>query len=227
MMRAHGGRRRAHVHAIAEPHASPGHRERERYRDPERAGAQKAGQRESHDAEPDVQNDHLGDGRALGRRCRDAAGDVGDVGRAAHAEQGADHAAREAGRGRPPAAHSMRGLATKHHVQGVDAHEHAQREQGDVARQADEQRHPQREADERERDEHEQLSRVRLPARMESQREPRAEVEERGQRKHEGDRKDMDEHRDRDRRGAESRDAEYQVSGKDHERHHDQRFRRD
>ena len=98
----------------------------------------------------------------------------------------------------------------------------AERQQGRVARQAEEQRDAQGEPEEREGHERHDLSGVGLPARVEAERQRRAEIEERGQREHEGQREEVDENGNRDRRGTEPRDAEYEVRDEDHEWHEQQ-----
>jgi hypothetical protein len=135
-------------------------------------------------------------------RLGNPAGEVHDVRRPAHAEECSDEPAHFAGGRRPPPAQSPSGFAPEHQVDGIGAHEQAERQQGRVARQAEEQRDAQGEPEEREGHERHELSRVGLPARVEAERQRRAEIEKRGQGKHKGQRQEMDENGNRDRRGA-------------------------
>jgi len=117
----------------------------------------------------------------------------------AHAEERSDEPAHDARGRRPPPAQSPPGFTTEHQVDGVGAHEQAERQQGRVARQAEEQRDAQGEPEEREGHERHELSSVGL--------------------EHEGQGEEVDENGNRDRRGAEPRDAEYEVRDEDHEDH--------
>src|SRR5262249_34863640 len=83
------------------------------------------------------------------------------------------------------------------------------------------------EPDHRERDEGQELSRVRLPARVKSEHEARGEIEKRGQREHQGQREELREDGDRDRRRAEAGGAEDRVPDEEDERRDDERLERD
>src|SRR5215467_4126135 len=96
----------------------------------------------------------------------------------------------------------------EHHVEGVRAHEEPERQDRHVAGELDQQGHAEREPHERERYQRDELPRIRVPARVESERQPRAQVEDRGQREDEGQRQDVGQDGDRDRRGAEAGGAE-------------------
>jgi hypothetical protein len=208
---------------MTDPHPGPGHGQQGRDREPERAGDEEPGERECDNPQPDVEDHHLRDGSALRLRIGNAAGEVHDVRRAAHAEEGPDQPAHDAGGRRPEPTQSSSGFATEDQVDRIDAHEQAERQKGRVARQAEEQRDAQGEPEEREGHERQELTGVGLPPRVEAERQRRAEIEESSQREHKGQREDVDENRNRDRRGAEPRDAEYEVGGEDHEWHEQQR----
>src|SRR5882672_1532378 len=107
--------------SIADPDAGECDGKQKYRRDPECAREEDPGERERCDAQPDVQDDHLGDRRALGRRVRDSAGNVRDVRWTAHAEEGSDDTTENAGRRGPTPTESSRRGAPKRHVERVPA----------------------------------------------------------------------------------------------------------
>ena len=103
--------------------------------------------------------------RANATTQSDVEDQVHDVRRLAHAEECADEPAHDAGGRRPEPTHSSSAFATEHQVDGIGAHEQAERQQGRVARQAEEQRDAQGEPEEREGHERHDLSGVGLSTR--------------------------------------------------------------
>jgi hypothetical protein len=143
------------------PHPGPGHGQQARDRQPERGGDEEPGESEGDNPQSDVEDHHLRDGGALRIRLGNPAGDVHDVRGPAHAEERSDEPAHDAGGRRPPSTQSASGgFATEYQVDGIGAHEQAERHQGRVARQAKEQGDAQGEPDQGEGHEPHELSGV-------------------------------------------------------------------
>jgi len=168
-------------------------------REPQVAAGEESGDGEGSDAQSHVEGDHQRDRRALRRGVGNAAGDVDDIGRAADPEQCAEHAAEETRRHGPRPPERPPRATMEHDVQRIAADEHPECEERGIAREADEERHAEGEADDRERRQHQQLTDIGLLLRVNAECRRRSEIEGGGERQDERQRQHMREHGDRDR----------------------------